>query len=556
MKRYGFSSNKEIDNMLNHVIRKINAFVHKQHEQIEYLTNVSLALSSERDLERFFELILEGASNLTSADGATLYMLSADKQNLEFRIVFNRSLNIRYGGRFGEVPWKHIRLHDDYGKPDLTHMVSYVYHKGESSAFEDVYKQDQFDKTGTMRYDKENGYRSQSMIAVPLKNNEDRVLGVIQLINSISSSGKVVSFSDEHFVILRALASQAAIALTNRSLLSELEQLLREFVKTIAFTLDQKSRYSGKHITRVAILTEMISKVINDSDSGIFRDVHYSVDEMGEISMSGWLHDIGKIITPEYIMDKSTKLETIFDRIDMIALRFDLVKQIVGKKALNLGRSKVDNEQRGILDKLFRQLDDDLNFLRDINIGGESLDDVSIMRLESIKNFKIDDDDREYRLITEEEFQHLSVRRGTLTPQELQLMKEHALVTKKILSQLTFPRKFSNIPLYASSHHEKLNGSGYPDGLEEGQLPLPARIIAIADIFEALTAADRPYRVGNRLSEALTIMAKMVKSGEIDRDIFFIILDSGLYLEYAREYFNPAQIDDVNIDFLKRIVSE
>jgi HD-GYP domain-containing protein (c-di-GMP phosphodiesterase class II) len=556
MKRIQFSSNKEIDSLLNNVVRKIDSFVQKQRNKIERLTNIGLALSSETDINDTFETILEGALDFTSADGATLYIVSADKQELEFKLVYNRSLLVRFGGKSKKpVPWPSVKLYHNGDERNLNTMVTYVFHTGKAYVVDDVYEQRDFDNSGTLKYDKENNYRSKSMIGVPLKNNDGDVLGVIQLLNATSSNGKVVSFSEEQVVLLKSLASQAAIALTNKSLIAELERLLHDFVKTIAYTLDQKSRYSGKHISRVATLTEMLSNKVHECECEAYKDVSFSESQLEEISMSGWLHDIGKIVTPEYIMDKSTKLEKIIDLIEIIELRFALVKTAVEKKILHLQLAGKAHKKIVEYEKLLAGFDDDLEFVRKLNIGAEFVEDSAIERLKRIRDFRFNDGDRDYYLISEEEHFLLSVRKGTLSPQDLVIMREHVVKTDEILSQLSFPKKFGNLQLYASSHHEKINGKGYPKGLKGEELPVQARIIAIADIFEAITAADRPYRKGNKLSAALKIMAFMVRDGELDNNLYTLLLDSGLYLEYANKYLKKEQIDEVDIEQLKSIAA-
>ncbi len=550
MDKYKFSDNREIDSMLNQVVTKINSFAHKQIDHINRLTNIGSALSSETDIPNIMHLILEEAIDYTNADGATIYTLSEDKKSLEFQIVYNRTLNIREGGKWGEVGWKGLPLYDANDQKRLKNLVTYVYHNKTPQVVEDVYEQKLFDNSGTKKVDKSNNYRSKSMIAIPLKNHEDDVLGIIQLINSMSESGKVQSFTKEHVAMLTSLASQAAITLTNRELIGGLESLLHQFVKAIAYALDKKSKHSGYHITRVALLTEMLTKQINDWKSGIFSDINYNDKQVEEISMSGWLHDIGKIITPEFIMDKSTKLETIYDKIHMIEVRFELIQALIDNKIIKLNAA---DDQAKITDLKAKSalLDSYLEFIRKTNIGGEFLRDENIAKLEEIYKFSFYHEGRQYRLLTEDELKKLKVRKGTLTGEERKVMEDHVVTTKELLNRLTFPKKFANIPLYASAHHEKLDGSGYSSQLTAEQLPIPARIIATADIFEALTAADRPYKEGKKLSEALKIMSFMSKDNHIDKDIFNLLLDSGLYLKYAEKFVKPEQIDEIDIEKFK-----
>lgn len=548
MDKYNFSDNREINSMLNQVVGRINSFAQRQIDHINRLTKIGSALSPETDVPSIMNLILEEAIDYTNADGATIYTVSKDKKSLEFEIVYNRTLGIREGGKWGEVSFGFsLPLYDEKKRKRLKNLVTYVYHTKKEQVLDDVYEQDIFDNSGTKKADQANNYRSKSMIAIPLKNHEDDVLGIIQLINSMSESGKIQSFTKEHTAMLNSLASQAAITLTNRELVVGLESLLRQFVKAIAYALDKKSKYSGYHITRVALLTEMFTEMVNNSDKGIFADIKFDDNQMEEISLAGWLHDIGKIITPEYIMDKAKKLETIYDKVHLIELRFELIQALIENRIIKLDAGQSEKEIDDLKAKSVL-LDGYLEFIKKTNIGGEFLKDESIEKLNQIYEFKFIHEGREYRLLTEDELNKLRVRKGTLTAEERKAMEDHAVTTKELLNRLTFPKKFANIPLYASAHHEKLDGSGYPSRLTADHLPISARIVAVADIFEALTAADRPYKEGKKLSQALKIMSFMVKDNHIDKDIYNLLLDSGLYLQYAEKFLKPEQIDEIDVE--------
>jgi len=514
---------------------------------IEQLTKIGIALSAEKDINNFFNLVLEEAMDYTNSDGGTIYTISEDKKYLDFKIVCTRSKNIKLG--FADTTkWPSIPIFDENGKPNLKNFASYVAHTGKSSSIDDVYNQNIYDNSGTKKYDKSNDYSTKSIVAVPLKNHENDVLGVIQLINAMDDNGNIISYTKEHITMLTSLASQAAIALTNKLLIEGLENLLRQFIKSIAKAIDRKSEYTGGHITRVASLTEMIAAAIQ-KDKKEFPNVEFSENEMQEISIAGWMHDIGKITTPIYIMDKATKLETIFNRIELVKARFEIVKLVIKCDLL-----KIKNERKK--DKLLEiltRLDNDLEFLEHANIGGEFMKDEDLERIDGIFHFSYESEGKKYFLITENEKKNLSIRKGTLLEEEIEKMREHAFVSHEMLSQLTFPRKYKNVPIYASAHHEKLNGKGYPFHLQGKDLPLQARIIAIADLFEALTAADRPYKKGKKLSETFRIMAFMAKDNEIDKNVLDLLIDSGVFMDYAKAYLNPEQIDEVDFDKLKKM---
>lgn len=518
--------------------------------QIKALTRIGIALSGERNINNFFKLVLEEAINFTNADGGTIYTLSEDKQTLDFTIIYTKSMNLNLG-MADTAKWPSVPLYDNNGNKLFKNFASYVAHTGKPSSVEDAYDQGIFDNSGTKSYDSKNDYHSKSMAAIPMKDHENELLGVIQLINAYDDEGNITHFTEEHLTMLSSLASQAAIAFTNKNLVEGLEKLLYQFIKSIAAAIDRKSEYTSGHIKRVATLSEMLADVIQN-DSNVYKDIHFTPEELQEISLSGWMHDVGKITTPIYVRDKAKKLETIQDRIEIVKTRFELISALIYK---DIEYSKTMSKKEE-LKKLNDKLMDDKEFIIKVNTGGEFMQDEYIERIEEISNFRYSANNKEYHLITEDEKKNLCIRKGTLLPEELEKMWEHALVSHEMLSELTYPKKFKNLPLYAASHHEKLNGKGYPFNKTAEELPLQSRIIAIADLYEALTASDRPYKKGKTLTETLKIMAFMVKDGEIDKDLVELLMDSRLYLKYAEEFLKPEQIDDVDIDAIKRICNK
>ncbi len=556
---YHFSDNTEINTMLNQVVTCINELTHTQVSHIRSLTNIGKSLSSETDLSKIFDMILEEAIQFTNADGATVYIVTDDARFLSFEIVYTGSLNLRMGGTHGKVQWPMIPLYDAEGKPRLSHIVTSVYHSGTDLCFDDVYETTEYDISGTRITDEAHGYRCKSMLTIPLKNHEEEVLGVIQIINAMDKHKNIIPFNDEHKTMLYSLASQAAIALSNRKLIEDLENLLMQFIRAIAHAIEQKSKYSSDHIMRVAALTDLLAAKLSSTKEGYYADVVFSEYELKELSMAGWMHDVGKIITPEFIMDKSVKLETIFDRIELVRKRFDIMKLALELQQKSLAQDSfrelisthIASEIEANDYKIY--LDTELAFLERVNVGGEFLPDADIERIEKISRIHLEYDGKQYRLLEDEEKYNLLIRRGTLLPEEIKKMSAHVSVTWDMLSKLSFPKKYKNVAFYASTHHEKLNGKGYPWGLTAEKLPLQSRIIAVADIFEALTSADRPYKKAKTLSESLKIMAFCVKDGDLDANLLDFFLDSGLYLEFARNNMHESQVDAVDIDALKRL---
>jgi HD-GYP domain-containing protein (c-di-GMP phosphodiesterase class II) len=550
-------SNVKLDGLLRHIHKVVHKFAEDQVRHIDRLTQIGIALSGERNLDKVFDLILDEAIAYSNSDGATIYFLSEDRRFMDFKAVLNRTMGLRLGFSGNPITWPSIPLYKEDGSPALYNMCCWVAHKGEPACVEDVYNQTLYDNAGTKKVDAANQYRSKSMVAIPMKDHENQVLGVIQLINALDDNNEVIPFTDEHIAMVTSLASLTAITLTNKKLVGDLESLVHQFVRSIAGAIDRKSKYTGGHITRVAELVERIAGKIQEDLCGHYQNHHFTPDELKEISLAGWMHDLGKIITPTHIMDKATKLEAIVDRIELVTTRFELVRAVISgdiRLAESEGHSAVE------LKMLLTKLEDDLEFISNANLGGEFMGDPDVARVQEIQEFRYNSHGQSYFLITENEARNLSIRKGTFLNEEMDIMRDHAQVTREMLSKLSFPKKYANVAFYASAHHEKLNGKGYPNRLTADQLPLQARIIAVADLFEALTASDRPYRkgkdmksLGKPLSEALKLMGNMVMWGEIDPDLLDLFLDSGLWMEYAQKHVKPEQIDKVCLDEVKAI---
>jgi len=505
---------------------------------LQEFTKIGIALSRERNIERLLEMILEEAKGLTNADGGTLYITSEDRTELQFTIVQTSSLKIKMGGKGGRITWQSVPLFDSDGLPNHRHVCAHVALTGATVNIEDVYKYEGFDFEGTRNFDRSTGYHSQSMLVVPMKDHEETVIGVLQLLNAMEG-GRISSFSPVSLDVTESFASQAAVALSNNRLIKELQDLLESFIRAIAVAIDEKSPYTGGHVRRVAALTMQIAEKINAAKEGPFAEVEFSEDELKELHTSAWLHDVGKITTPDHIVDKETKLQAMVDRIEIIKLRIELYKTEL--KLHKLERS-IGMQRPGELvgpyyyperDEMEKALRDELSFLTKANEGGEFMSDEMISRLRKIGMTTLQIDGITQPLLSPDEVENLAVRRGTLTLKELEIMRNHAAMTARILSQLPFPKKMKHVPHYASSHHEALNGRGYPRGLAAEQLPLQARIIALADIFEALTASDRPYKKSNTLSETMIIMEKMAGELQIDPDIFELFKRERLHEEYS-----------------------
>jgi HD-GYP domain-containing protein (c-di-GMP phosphodiesterase class II) len=500
-------------------------------DHIKRLTEIGVALSAEKNINHLMEMILSEARAFTNADGGTLYIMSDDDTELLFTIIQNDSINVQMGGTKGRITWSCVKMKNDDGSPNHSNVSSHAVITGRAVNIDDVYAAKGFNFSGTKKFDRENGYRSKSMMVVPMRNHENEIIGVLQLINALDpKTGEVISFSRQSEAMTLSLASQAAVALTNNQLIHDLESLLESFIKAIASAIDEKSPYTGGHIRRVAKLTMAIAHKINEVKSGHFADTRFSVDELKELRMAAWLHDIGKITTPEQVIDKAKKLETVCDRINEIIARIEIIKKdyLITAKAAVKTRAQTKANVKNI-QKEIKSLDEDRQFLEKINTGLDYMDNKDIAKIKKIATRKWNLNGRLKPLLTKDEIYNLSVPFGTLNEKEKRIVTNHAAVTKKILSQLPFPKKMRRIAQYASAHHEKLDGSGYPTGLKGDNIPLQSRIIAVADIFEAITAKDRPYKKGKSAAEALKIMKDMVRDNHIDANVFELFVKEKIY---------------------------
>lgn len=548
------SQDKRLNKLLKSVVIEVRQYAEGQIKHIKQLTQIGLALSAEKNISKLLESIVDEARELSNADAGTLYIVDKDNNELRFEILQNDTMNTRMGGTSGnEVNLPSVPLYVD-GEPNHSNVSSYVALTGETINIPDVYEAEGFDFTGPKKYDESTGYRSKSMLVIAMKNHENVIIGVLQLLNAQDlETDVVVAFSAEYVSLIGSLASQAAVALTNTQLIQDLNNLLYAFIKSIATAIDEKSPYTGGHINRVVDLTMMIAEKINEIEEGQYKDVFFSEDEIEELRMAAWMHDVGKITTPEYVVDKATKLHTIFDRIHLIETRFDLIAKSIENKHLEKKIKLLQNgkgsesELKCLEDELSGDLTglrEGFDFIKARNISGEFMSDENIAQMHEIAKKTYVVNGLAHPYLTENEVENLTIRKGTLTDREREVIENHATMSLKMLNQLPFPRKLSMVPEYASSHHEKLDGSGYPRHLTEKDLPLQSRIMAVADIFDALTAKDRPYKKPMKLSQVIKIMGFMKKDKHIDPDIYDLFLNSGLYIEYAKKEMNPEQIDE------------
>jgi HD-GYP domain-containing protein (c-di-GMP phosphodiesterase class II) len=521
-----------------------------QVTKLELLHKVGIALSSERNKDRLLEMILLEAKSLCNADGGTLY-LRTDDDHLKFVIMRTDSLGIALGGTTGAlITFPPIPMFDQLtGAPNQKNVATAAAVLKRSVNIPDAYDAKGFDFSGTKAFDARNSYRSQSFLAIPLVNGEDRVIGVLQLLNARDeTTGAVVPFTEADQRIVEALASQAGIALDNKLLLDGQRELLESFIKAIASAIDSKTPYTGGHCERVPILTEMLAAAACEATTGSLAPFDLDDEQWYELRIAAWMHDCGKVTTPVHVMDKATKLETIFDRIETVRARFEVLKRDAEIEFLRAMASPAADQPalEAALAEKRSELDTELAFLEKANIGGEFLEPEKQAKIGEIGNRTFSQGGTRRTLLSRDEVKNLSISRGTLTPEERLVINGHMVQTINMLEALPFPRNLRRVPEYAGGHHEKMDGGGYPRGIYAGDMSIPARIMAIADVFEALTAQDRPYKPAKKLSETMRIMGFMKRDNHLDAELFDLFVTSGIYREYAKKYLPEALIDDVD----------
>ncbi len=581
----------------------------KQEFKYEQLIRLGISLSAERNLDKLLKDILDGALALSQADAGTIYF-KTDHDTLSFAI---RS-------RSDDLPAFELPLHDpETGEPNNRYVSIYSALNGETVKIDDIYAdiETPFDLEGTRRFDQETGYHTVSMITVPMIARDSKVIGVMQIVNATDiESGECIPFSDDDTKLLEALASQAAVALDNSNLMQAQQDLMDAFIKVIAGAIDAKSPYTGGHCARVPELSVMLAEAAEASEETLFKEFKFNEEEWREFKIAGWLHDCGKVTTPEYVVDKDTKLQTIYNRIHEIRMRFEVLlrdEKINYLEAIaNIPDNTPDSNSAIRADladqynKKTEQLYRDFEFIATCNVGGEFMSDDAVDRLTRLSKISwtrhfddrlgLSEMEKQYLkdipkpdlpcteqlladkaehiikrsinsnhsgesihtviptpkyLFNRGELYNLSIRKGTLSDEDRFIINDHIVQTILMLKKLPFPESLARVTEYAGGHHEKMDGTGYPLGLSREELSLPARIMAIADIYEALTASDRPYKKAKTLTESLKIMSFMVKDQHIDADLFRLFLTSGVYQKYADTFLDPSQIDEVDIsDYL------
>ena len=533
-----FSQDENLNTLLISVVDEVQSYAERLTGQISKLADIGRALSGVYDLSVLLEMIVNHARDFTNADAGTLYLKEDD--TLRFKIVQNDSLGIRMGGTSGEaIPFPPVELKE-------TNVSAFVALKGISINIPDVYDTDLFDFTGPKKFDQSTGYRSKSMLVVPMRNHENDIIGVLQLLNAKNpKTGEVIAFSSDYENLTESLASQAAVAVTNAQLIIDMGKLFEAFVQVMATAIDEKSPVTGGHIRRVADMTLTMAGILNEQKEGRYKDVNFTPDQLYELRIAAWMHDIGKVTTPVEIVEKARKLQTIFDRLQFVDLRMCYIMKHLETKYLY---QKIQLLEQGAPAGKIKQVEEESTkkmeeikeireFIIQCNEPSEFLEDDKLERLKEISKLSwIDFSGETQNFLTEDELTNLSIRRGSITEKERKKMQDHAAVTLKMLQQIPFTKKLKNIPLYAGAHHEFINGKGYPLGLKGDEIPFEGKIMCVTDIAEALTASDRPYKKAMPLETVHRILRSMAENEELDKNLVEFFIVEEVYQKYKEKH--------------------
>lgn len=620
IQEFDFSESKPFTSVISEIHALIQAFsimkvtirqrtdaLVTTQKKLETLVEQGIALAAEQDINTLVEMIFLAAKELSVADGGILY-LKDEKNHLKYEIIKSDSLGIESGGTKGSlISYTPVPIHHpETGEENHYNVASHSFLTGETITIKDVYDSKQFDLKDIQAFDKKENHRTESLLAVPLKPRQGDALGVILLINHIDKkTGDVHPFNHGITGFVEALAAQAAIALDNRNLVLAQLNLFNSFVQLLAGTIDAKSPYTGGHCERVPVIAGLLAEAASDVKDGPFKDFAFnSDDEWREFRVAAWLHDCGKVTTPDFVVDKATKLETNYNRIHEIRTRVEVLlrdAEIDYYRKLSTGKYN-QNDLKEELNVTKNKLIEEFAFIAECNIGGEDMSDDKIERIREIASrpwtrhlddtlglshdelqcmkktpserlpaieyllsdkaehivqrdpgFSFNDAISGFNMIVPDllynkgEIYNLSIQKGTLTEEERFKINEHIIQTIIMLEKLPFPKNFARVPEYAGSHHETMLGSGYPRRLTKNDMSIPARIMAIADIFEALTASDRPYKKAKTLNDALRIMSLMRNDSHIDSELFDLFLTSDVFNTYAEKFLPSDQLDDVDI---------
>lgn len=510
--------------------------------ELRELNKIGMALMSERDPQKLLGLILTQARRLSASDAGSLYLVEEDGDGTE-RLHFLRSQN----DTLPDLP------SPDFTLPlDQSSIAGYVAHTGEPLVLDDVYEipRDLPFSFNRAAFDEKYGYRAKSMLVVPMMDHRDRVVGVLQLINRKSepdaairtdedSDRWVLPYTEREVAIVQSLAGQAAVSIENGQLYQDIEALFRGFIKAASTAIDRRDPTTAGHSARVTRLTVLTAQLVNEQTDGPFKDASFTPEELKQLEYAGLLHDFGKVAVREEVLVKVKKLPPVMGA--QVEARFHLVRRTMEAEAAAAKVAALTSGGSGApaaLEAIEARLAADLAKLEQYRKAVEEADIPRVLPEEAAgilqeiasRTFTAPDG-TEQPYLTAEELHFLSIKRGNLDPAERKQIEDHVVHSYDFLVDIPWTEELSRIHEIVRGHHEKLNGKGYPDGVTGDQLSLETRIMTVCDIFDALTASDRPYKKAMPVEKALSILRMEADEGALDPDVVELFCSSGVYRE-------------------------
>lgn len=490
---------------------------------IKKLTKIGVLMTSERNISKILEMILRESIELSNCDGGSIYIKEIDENSVPV-IKFKNAINFSR-----KIEFKEFSLNLDKNS-----IAGFVALNGEILVLDDV---DNIDPILELKYndsfDKMINYKTVNMAVIPMISYDNEVVGVLQLINKRKNAHlnlmnlnevkeQIDSFNSEELEIIESLAAQAGILIERTKLYDEIQELLGSFIQAMVATLDTRDITTSGHSKRLAGYALKFAEVINQVDYGVYKDIFFSKEEIKELYYSALLHDIGKIGVKEAVLQKRTKLTE--NTIETLEYRF---RFLINALAL---KNELNDFEKEIVEKPEKYLD----IIRLINNKPFITDEEEDI-LQKINNLEVNFNGIKYKFFKKEEIENLTIKKGNLTDDEREEINSHVSYSYKILKDIKWIKELKNIPDIASSHHERIDGTGYPRRLKGNEISIQAKILAILDIFEALTARDRPYKPPMSVEKAIEIIKKEVEDNHLDKELFQIFMQEKIYELYKEE---------------------
>lgn len=546
------------------------------------LLSLNTFIATHSDFGDIIEKVMQIAAKTAVADGYFFYEITPEKY---MTLVYSdvKSLSKRLNGLDNALFYETKSLSEIRQKA-VKRPAELCALGHEIINAENVYHNQTIDTTFIRGFDEKYGYSTVSTLVIPLVNRKGTVVGVAQFINALDHNGRVIGFSQEIQHAVVSICRLLTLTLERKGLREAYSSLLESVIDVLARAIDAKSPYTNSHCQKVPIIARLLALAAVQEDEGPLKDFEMDEDEWYSLHIASWLHDCGKVTTPEYLVDKGSKLETINNRIHEIRNRFEILRRDAHINYLQKRLNNMDSKENLQLEfaQKVKKLEDDFAFIAACNVGDKELTDTDLQRLDKLsqKTFTRyfnrmqglswveskavehpeelmrpgvealiqDKEIRPESEFSQSELYNLKTRKGTINAEEREKINDHVKVTVSMLKALHFSQEFQNVIEYAGCHHERVDGTGYPNRLKGEEMSVPAKIMAIADVFEALTTADKPYKKPKKLSEVLRIMQQMKNNGHLDPDLYSVLINRGVCQEYAESYMRPEQIDDINID--------